>query len=243
MLSFDDDSLALAYQNYQRGEIDTTAAMKVAIQGNLLGLPAEQILSIYIARSVHLGIDPTKKPFDLIEQKKDNKVIGLTLYANKVCAEELRKIHGVTAGPPKEEVILGNRVIKVTVELKFKDRTEFGVGCVDTPKYNIGDAVMKAHTKALRRGTFQLLGLQEYAAQEPDSELVPVTVEEDPIFLSKQNLADLVAIAKENNWKSSEVTQYFVQRYTAKEAIPMEDYDAIAAHFAGPNKQALIAEA
>lgn len=125
--------------------------------------------SIFVYKlAERLGLNPLTKPFDFIVL--NNK---LTLYANKSCADQLRKIHNITSavlyeGPLKlgDEVRLD--VYCVRVRLFQNDatgnptRSEEAIGCVgliSKKDEELGNAIMKCHTKALRRGTLAFAGL------------------------------------------------------------------------------------
>ena len=68
----------------------SAGALEVALAGDLSKLSSEERLKFYGALCGYTGLNPLSKPFDwIVFQGK------MTLYANKGCAEQLRKIHKV----------------------------------------------------------------------------------------------------------------------------------------------------
>jgi hypothetical protein len=110
-----------------------------------------------------LGLDPLTKPFDFIVL--NNKY---TLYANRTCSDQLRQIHKITStvlyeGPLMLGAEVKNDVYCVRVKVTNPEgRTEEAIGCIgitNKKDEELGNAIMKCHTKALRRGTLAFCGL------------------------------------------------------------------------------------
>jgi hypothetical protein len=102
-----------------------------------------------------LGLNPMTKPFSYIVLNAK-----LTLYANKDCADQLRRLHGIGIGRP--EIQFQDELIIVTVSAKDKDgREDSDVGIVKKGdmRGDLANAIMKAVTKAKRRVTLSICGL------------------------------------------------------------------------------------
>jgi len=120
-------------------------------------------------------------PFSyILFREGDGAPAKLSLYANKSCTEQLRKIHGVSVVPPLRRAKTGDIV---TVEADVRDRsgrTDSASGSV--PLYKIKDgrrydytgkdlcnAEMKCETKAKRRATLSICGLAFLDESELDT--------------------------------------------------------------------------
>ena len=116
-----------------------------------------------------LGLNPLTKPFDFIVL--NNK---LTLYANKSCADQLRKIHNITStvlyeGPfmigqemRADVYCVKVRLFEASRDKDIPGRQEDAIGCLgitNKKDEELANAIMKCHTKALRRGTLAFCGL------------------------------------------------------------------------------------
>lgn len=124
--------------------------------GNLSALSSEQRL-LYVKKLCEdMGLNILSRPFDWITL--NNK---LTLYATKGCAEQLRHVHKVSITITNREVIEG--VYVVTAKAKdVAGREDESTGAVPIGGLKgeqLANAYMKAETKAKRRVTFSLLGL------------------------------------------------------------------------------------
>lgn len=135
----------------------SAGAMAAALAGDLSRLSESDKLKFVGALCQFTGLNPLSKPFDWLNLQ--GKVV---LYANKGCAEQLRKIHGVNV-----EIL--ERVFDkglLTVRVKATDkagRSDESLGVVpyaDTmPAEARAIAQMKAETKAKRRVTLSIVGL------------------------------------------------------------------------------------
>ncbi len=135
-------------------------------------VPAQQALSIpeAIEKVLIVGDLSALSPTDR----------ELSLYANKSCTEQLRKIHGVSVIPPLRRSWDGNII---TVEVDVRDRTgktDTASGSVPTFKFKDGtridftgkdrcNADMKCETKAKRRATLSICGLAFLDESELDT--------------------------------------------------------------------------
>lgn len=128
---------------------------QVVVNGDLAKLSAPQRLNYYRQVCQSCGLNPLTKPFDYI-----NLNGKLTLYARKDATDQLRKIHGVSIDDIQKDVE-GDLFI-VTVKGSDRDGrrdVEMGVVNKNEMRGNVGNAMMKAVTKAKRRLTLSLCGL------------------------------------------------------------------------------------
>lgn len=137
-------------------QIDTEALQKVLISGDLSKLSTEQELQYYSAVCNAVGINPLTKPFDyiILQGRK-------TLYANKSCAEQLRKIYKISVENMETNEIGGVLIVKVKVK-DLLGRTDISSGAVNIANLKgdmLANAIMKAETKAKRRATLSICGL------------------------------------------------------------------------------------
>lgn len=138
---------------------------QVVVNGDLARLTAPQRLDYYRQVCQSVGLNPLTKPFDYI-----NLNGKLTLYARKDATDQLRKIHGVSIDDIQKD-IEGDLFI---VTVKGSDRegrrdVEMGVVNKNEMRGNVGNAMMKAVTKAKRRLTLSLCGLGWLDETEVDS--------------------------------------------------------------------------
>ncbi len=104
-----------------------------------------------------MGLNPLTQPFSYITLNGK-----LTLYATRTCADQLRKINGVSLEIVSREV--ADDVLTVHVRAKLPDgRSDEDLGAVAFPNTLKGEvranAELKAVTKAKRRATLSICGL------------------------------------------------------------------------------------
>jgi hypothetical protein len=124
--------------------------------GDLSELSASQRAEYYAAVCKSLGLNPMTKPFEYLTLNGK-----LRLYALRDCADQLRRLHGISIYIANREKMSDIYVVTA----RAKDKT----GCEDestgaVPLGNLrGDALanalMKAETKAKRRVTLSIAGL------------------------------------------------------------------------------------
>lgn len=134
---------------------DTSAIEQVVIGGDLSKLTPEQRLLYYRRVCASLGLNPLTKPFDYITLNGK-----LTLYARKDAADQLRKLNGISIDKP--EIQFQDDWIIVTVSARNSEgRADSDIGVVKKTdmQNNLGNALMKAVTKAKRRVTLSICGL------------------------------------------------------------------------------------
>jgi hypothetical protein len=129
----------------------------VLIRGNLSDLKPEQRTEYYMRVCRSVGLNPLTRPFEYLTLNGK-----LTLYARRDCADQLRKINGISI-----EIVSQDRagdMLSVHVRAKDKDgRTDEDLGVVSLPQNLKGEAaanaILKAVTKAKRRVTLSISGL------------------------------------------------------------------------------------
>jgi hypothetical protein len=145
-------------------------AMDEIIQyGDVASLTVPQRSEFLYKLALSMGLNPLSQPFELIMLNGK-----LTIYAKRTAADQLRQKHKITSeviseGPLKIGEQERDDVYCVKVRLMAPDkmegsgvRTENAIGCVGIAGLSdeaLANAIMKCHTKALRRGTLSFCGL------------------------------------------------------------------------------------
>lgn len=146
------------------------AIEKVLISGDLAPLTAEQRVEYYNAVCKAVGLNPLTKPFDYIQLNGK-----LALYANKGCAEQLRANRSISISV-KDAKQVGDVYLVVVEASDDKGRIDSSTGAVSI-KGLIGDALanafMKCETKAKRRVTLSICGLNMLDETETETETIP----------------------------------------------------------------------
>ena len=174
---------------------DREAVEKCLIVGDLSPLTVDQRLEYYRALCKSLGLNPLTRPFEYIvftnrddedipefqnQQQPQGKMV---LYARADCCAQLRKIHKVGIRPRARRYRDGD-FYNVEVDLFTLDgRTDTAIGIVPLRKWKrlsnqrtlveltgreLANAMMKAETKAKRRGTLSICGLHMLEESELD---------------------------------------------------------------------------
>jgi hypothetical protein len=139
------------------GKVQLSAHELALINNDLSKLTKEERSVFYNQTCESLGLNPLTQPFGYIEFRGGK----LSLYAKKDCTDQLRKIHGVSIEISSKETINDNFVVMA----KAKDasgRYDEDMGSVSIKGLsgeNLGNAMMKAITKAKRRVTLSICGL------------------------------------------------------------------------------------
>jgi len=129
---------------------------QVLIGGDLSGLTEAQRLAYYRAVCQSLGLNPLSKPFEYLTLNGK-----LRLYALRDCADQLRRLHGISIYITNRERLQDIYIVTA----RAKDRTgredeSTGAVAVGTLKGDaLANALMKCATKAKRRVTLSLAGL------------------------------------------------------------------------------------
>lgn len=197
----------------------SAAALESALAGNLARLTVEDRLK-YIAKTCELvGLNPLTKPFDIMEFQ--GKTV---LYANKSCAEQLRKLHGVSVDIVERKVEFGVLVVraKATDRDGRHDEALAAVPFNEKNPTEAANAMMKAETKAKRRVTFSICGLG-FAAdidhEQTQTASTVVTTEHSSAFLVDKINASLTAGEMAKSIPVESVPEPAAQPVAAKPAV------------------------
>lgn len=161
--------------------IDPTIIEAIVAVNDLAGLGAQQKVAYIKMLCESLGLNPLSRPLQLVEftDPDNTSKKRLVVYATKDCAEQLRKIHGVSIERLDREIDKEmNVVIFTAYALDKYGRTDVSTGIVAletngkaawqnqpaVPPVPLtgakkANAIMKAETKAKRRVTLSICGL------------------------------------------------------------------------------------
>jgi hypothetical protein len=129
----------------------------VLIKGDLGKLNEQQRTEYYMRLCNSIGLNPMTQPFQYLTLQGK-----LILYARRDCADQLRKINGISIEIVSQDKSDG--LLSIHVRAKDRDgRTDEDLGVVSFPDTLRGEAaantILKAVTKAKRRVTLSLSGL------------------------------------------------------------------------------------
>jgi hypothetical protein len=129
---------------------------KVVLGGDLSELDAAQRAEYYSAVCRSLGLNPLTKPFEYLTLNGK-----LRLYALRDCADQLRRLHGISIYIANRERV--SDIYVVTARAKDRQgREDESTGAVPLGNLKgdaLANALMKAETKAKRRVTLSIAGL------------------------------------------------------------------------------------
>lgn len=134
-----------------------TAHELALINNDLRNLQPEERLALYNKTCESLGLNPFTQPFGYIDFRGGK----LSLYAKKDATDQLRKIHGVSVEIVSKEMI-GDNYVVIARAKDASGRCDEDMGSVSIKGLsgdNLGNAMMKAITKAKRRVTLSICGL------------------------------------------------------------------------------------
>jgi len=129
---------------------------RVVIVGDLSKLTDQERVTYYFRVCESIGLNPLTKPFDYITLNGK-----LTLYPNKDCAAQLRKLQIVTITDLRTNLIGDVYIVTVAGRLP-NGREDMSTGAVNVKALSgesLANAYMKAETKAKRRLSLSLAGL------------------------------------------------------------------------------------
>lgn len=129
---------------------------KVLVSGDLKGLTEQQRVNYYNQVCQSLGLNPLTRPLDYLVLNGK-----LQLYANKNCAEQLRKVYGVSIVEMTQQVQEGivTTIVKGRDSEGREDMASASVVLTGLKGEGLANAFMKAETKAKRRLTLSICGL------------------------------------------------------------------------------------
>jgi hypothetical protein len=129
----------------------------VIAKGDLAKLTPEERVRYYNEVCRSMGLNPLTQPFSYITLNGK-----LTLYATRACADQLRKVNGVSLQIVSREI--ADDILTVHVRATLPDgRVDEDLGSVSFPSTLKGEAranaELKGVTKAKRRATLSICGL------------------------------------------------------------------------------------
>lgn len=215
IIKIDEADLEAAIAATNSEEIDLKPLFKVAMAGDLSSLTMRDKMMLYASKAKSMGIDPMTQPFDLIESKGKQ-----VLYPNAKCAAELQRIHGVSLGAVRTQMLDKDLVqVEITATLR-NGRTDSDIGIVQVGDRGIsrGDAIMKAATKAKRRVTFSILGMSSFVLEPDEMTEIPVmdaTVDQlhGVEYMSAEDLAALCELGKAAGFSDEMLGHYFRRKF------------------------------
>ena len=160
------DNLIKKGNNMENGIAIASNLEQVLLEGNLQSLNSDQKIQYYKAVCESVGLNPLTKPFEYL--KFQGKEI---LYAGKGCAEQLRKISGISLGTPNVQHV-GDLIIVSITGTDKNGRTDTDCGVLNSNGLRgdaLANATMKAITKAKRRVTLSICGLGMLDESEVES--------------------------------------------------------------------------
>lgn len=129
---------------------------RVLMAGDLKALSPQDRTLYYAKVCDSVGLNPLTRPFEYITLNGK-----LTLYARRDCADQLRKINGVSIEKIEQNILDG--IFIATAYAKDKHgKTDSDIGAVSIEGLKgeaRSNAMMKAITKAKRRVTLSICGL------------------------------------------------------------------------------------
>ena len=148
----------------------------VLIKGDLSKLTERQRTEYYMRVCQSIGLNPMTKPFSYLTLNGK-----LVLYATRDCADQLRKIHGISIEILSQDKADG--LLTVHVRAKDRDgRMDEDLGVVAFGDHLKGEiaanTILKAVTKAKRRVTLSLAGLG--FLDETEAEDIPAAAKQAP---------------------------------------------------------------
>lgn len=156
----------IVQSNQSNQKLHAEMMEKVLLGGDLSKLTPAERLNYVISVCNSVGLNPTTKPFDYLSLNGK-----LVLYANRGCAEQLRQIHQVSLQIKSREAVEGCYVVSASASLP-NGRTDESVGAVSLEGLkgeHRSNAMMKAETKAKRRVTLSICGLNFLDESEVES--------------------------------------------------------------------------
>lgn len=147
----------------------------VLLKGDIAKLTPLERSNYYLRVCESIGLNPLTKPFEYITLNGK-----LTLYARRDCADQLRKINGISIEIVSKAINDG----LITVHVRAQDASgrrdeDFGVVNVATLKGEAAaNAMLKAVTKAKRRVTLSISGLGFLDETEVDD--IPASAKRAP---------------------------------------------------------------
>ena len=167
-------------------QIDHAAIEKALTVGDVSKLTPEVRVQFYQALCASCGLNVLTRPFILLKTQSGE----LHWYATVGAAEQLRKLHRVsTKILSRERTDDGLYIVTVQVQSPDGRQEESqGIECIGGLKGQaLGNAMMKASSKALRRATLALTGLGMGLAEVEQGQVVPFDTQTGAVELPPES--------------------------------------------------------
>ena len=195
-------------------ELSIDVVEQLMVNGNLAGLTQPQRIEYYAYVCDRAGLDAATRPFDYITMNSK-----LVMYANKGCAQQLRRIHGVSVVEAHKE--LTDDLCTFTVIVKNANgRTDSGTGVIwikGLTGEKLANAIMKAETKAKRRATLSICELGMLDETEISQENKPA-----PCKVSSTSKAKQLLESKSPEGQAKKAFQSVVLNKLKLDSLPAE---------------------
>ena len=169
---------------------------QVILKGDLRTLSDQDKLIYYKNVCDSLGINPLTKPFDYMVL--NNKQ---TLYATKNCTDQLRSLHKISIAVKDRKIDNGLLTVVVQAE-DSKGRKDSDMGFANVQGLrgeNLGNAMLKAVTKAKRRVTLSICGLGGFLDETEVEDLPQRAVSKHNQGKMTPNTQDVLKVIDESN--------------------------------------------
>jgi hypothetical protein len=218
---------------------------KIVIGGDLSELSAAQRAEYYAAVCRGLGLNPLTKPFEYLTLNGK-----LRLYALRDCADQLRRLHGISIYIANRERL--SDIYVVTARAKDRlGREDESTGAVPLGNLRgdaLANALMKAETKAKRRVTLSIAGLgwldeteldtisqgpQGVApAEEPQAEVHPTADHISSLVeMARSCGIDLVSFGRHMRQLMDLPAETKITRKFLRETMTMAQYESAWQHY------------
>jgi hypothetical protein len=223
---------------------------KVVLGGDLSELDAAQRAEYYAAVCRSLGLNPLTKPFEYLTLNGK-----LRLYALRDCADQLRRLHGISIYIANRERM--NDIYVVTARAKDRQgREDESTGAVPLGNLRgdaLANALMKAETKAKRRVTLSIAGLgwldeteldtisqafrDTAPAEESGAEMQPMEVHPTAdqisslVEMARSCGVDLVSFGRHMRQLMDLPAETKVTRKFLRETMTMAEYESAWQHY------------
>jgi len=137
-------------------QIGSEIIASLVLNGDISKLNNDQKLKYYSGLCQNLGLNPLTQPFQILKlQGKE------TLYASKNASEQLRKVHNISLISLDGKQLNDLYIVTVVMQDQTgrKDISTAAVNISGLKGDSLANAIMKAETKAKRRGTLSICGL------------------------------------------------------------------------------------
>jgi hypothetical protein len=234
----------------------------VGIGGDLSELNVGQRAEYYAAVCRSLGLNPLTKPFGYLTLHGK-----LQLYALRGCAEQLRRLHGISIYIAHRERL--NDIYVVTARAKDRQgREDESTGAVPLGHLRgeaFANALMRAETKAKRRVTLSIAGLgwldeteldtipqgphavippeESQASEEPPAEVHPTADQISALVeLARACGVDLTSFGNHLRRLMQLAAETTITKKFLRESMTMAQYEAAWQHYHAVLTQRVEAE-